>query len=254
MRAEINFVKQGRILENAAAMQVLSEGTRKLLRVETQSNFPQVKLDEILVFDISGGLYDKMRVEFKGPLDSVNSFEVDISEMREPDVVSLRIKLVHMVDGFAKIVQELENLVPESDPFSNTGSSLLPAVYSSDLKVPWAIDLSSSGPRLVICNKNGIGLRLVSDPIFQALIFPRIVHDIARWLAAVPEEDHSEKQRSWVEYLFSLGAELPEWAEIDESDDASEQIESFANLAAVSFSNKFLSVAKLSNLFGFDEE
>lgn len=112
-----------------------------------------------------------------------------------------------------RLLAVADRIRPEPGPDEGGPSPLLPFSPSRDLgQELWRLDLSDDLPRVLINSGVGDWKGFARDSRFQALVFPEVTRQIARWLVrnldAVRDEDHPGS--GWLKFFTSaLGVDPP---------------------------------------------
>lgn len=141
------------------------------------------------------------------PLGTVGSLDLNPSySINERDLgnIRFRIKIVTQEPGSAgKVLAEVDRLSLTED---GNVQSLLEVKPSDDLgQRIWKLEISESGPELLI-NTGVVDWREVGQSaLFQALVFPEAVYEIYKWVAAYEDYDSGSIEEKWKNLFAATG-------------------------------------------------
>jgi len=141
------------------------------------------------------------------PLGTVGSLDLNSSfSINERDLgnIRFRIKVVTQEPGSAgKVLAGVDRLALVDD---GNVQSLLQVKPSDDLgQRIWKLEISESGPELLI-NTGVVDWREVGQSaLFQALVFPEAVYEIYKWVSAYEDYDEGSIEEKWKNLFAATG-------------------------------------------------
>ena len=183
-----------------------------------------------------------------GKLDLPVAFPIDDFDFSD---VSFRIKVIDSKGDSpnALILADADNLKPDSGDFAD---SLLEVKPSEDLgQRIWKIEFTAGRPELLINSSlddwQGVG----KSDLFQSLIFPQVVFEIARWLRSFQTWEDDAPEGLWRKLFKSIGYDPdkePQRKDFNGNDNADEEyaddVDSWADDIASSFATSNKALAK----------
>jgi len=136
-----------------------------------------------------------------GSIDLNRSFELNERDLGN---IRFRIKIVTDEPGIAgKLLAEVDGLKTEDD---GNVRSLLEVKPSDDLgQRIWKIEISESGPELLI-NTALVDWRDVGQsPVFQSLVFPQAVYEIYKWVGKYDAYTEGSIEEKWMDLFSTTG-------------------------------------------------
>lgn len=149
------------------------------------------------------------------PLGTVGSLDLSPSySINERDLgnIRFRIKIVtHELGSAGKVLAEVDRLALTDD---GNVQSLLEVKPSDDLgQRIWKLEISESGPELLI-NTGVVDWREVGQSaLFQALVFPEAVYEIYKWVATYEDYDSGSIEEKWKNLFAATGHDPNELAQ-----------------------------------------
>ncbi|EIF51373.1 hypothetical protein [Sulfurovum sp. AR] len=129
-----------------------------------------------------------------------------LSEFHDPSEIQFRVKIIEPATGM--LLGEVDNLKAGSpnDDESGLGDSLLPIMSENLEDMVWFLDMTDTGPVLLI-NSNQIKSDVSTSDSFRALVFPQIIYQIFTHIYYIEKLDYDEEDTDyWVQlwYKFAI--------------------------------------------------
>jgi hypothetical protein len=237
---------------------VNSDNSQKILLAWNFSKFNFSKSCELVVDLRSTGTTETSRITIGRLEENVNEYEIDISQMRNPDLVRVRLKVCEKdYNGLSRIKAQIDNLIPKPLEADDNARSFLKLAKDDDLEVPWELRFDSGEPCLFITGKKDLYHQLRNrSPWFLPLIMHDVVRQIFLWLADQSDYENYDIAEQWKQFFFDMGCPVDFFNSVDEidSDERSEEVDSQLRLILQSFVKQHNILNELSNLVSFEGE
>ena len=193
---------------------------KKILREDVQlalvkpNDLPEVKVLKLKISHLSLPLSAKVWFEYGGrlgivrePLGTVGSLDLSSSfRLSERDLGNIRFRIKVVTDEPikpGKLLAVVDNL--ERDDGGNV-QSLLEVIPSENLEQRiWKLQISESGPELLINQSLGNWKDVGGSALFQSLVFPQAVYEIYKWLGKYPTFSEGTIEKKWADLFTSTG-------------------------------------------------
>jgi hypothetical protein len=193
---------------------------KKILREDVQlalikpNDLPEVKVLKLNVSHLSLPLSAKVWFEFGGrlgiireSLGTIGSLDLSPSfKLSERDLGNIRFRIKVVADELnkpGKLLAVVNDL--ELDDGGNV-QSLLEVKPSENLEQRiWKIQISESGPELLINQSLSDWKDVGNSALFQSLVFPQAVYEIYKWLGRYQDYNEGTIEKKWADLFASTG-------------------------------------------------
>jgi hypothetical protein len=250
--ASINFTGRQKILLEDVKLRV--EEVAGGYQVSGEIDLKRFNLDEgIVVIEMYRQNYRERKSigHVVGP-DGVPRTHMEVSETFPPySVVSVLlcdIKIVSAKPGAeGKVLAWAQSLRPTygGENADALSKGLLPFVGDSEMgQLLWFTSFEDEQNPIVKINESITDWRsFCRTPVFQALVLPEIVRDLAQWLWKVLDQrDELSIVQQWVEVFKAFGADIEQWQEDHPDGDDSY---SWSSHASIMFAEQFRMLDRL---------
>lgn len=210
-----------------------------------------------LFFELTGGsTTEKHRFEIGDLGDGLGEKQIRIP-VRNPDLITLRfIVVLDDERGFPLIKAQKGGIIPRNLGESNRSRSFLKIVKTSDLTVPWRVEINEDEPILRITDREElfIELRDVSR-LFKPSILPDVVRQVFELLATSDVDFSNRTVKQWIKYFASLScpSDFFESSHSRGDEEQYNEVVQLSHLVSEEFSKKYKILPTIKSIFEPEE-
>lgn len=171
-----------------------------------------------------------------------------LDEVESAEGIQFRILIVDETGEHALILGSGTFRIAGEDPDDKDRKSLVSVVARDLGPLPWKVEFGEESRPTLCINRNIPGAidKMRSDPVFQALVLPAVMHDILRRIFFTDEMDpDAEVYRQWLALVLTF-------TDLEPDDLDREAQERWLDDVVNEFCQRFDLVDRLSNLFRED--
>lgn len=207
MKRTFNYTERKKILREDVQLAIIRPNDLpevKVLQLNL-SRFPILVSSQIW-FEIETGRVGLVRHSLGtvGNIDLNSTYGINERDLGN---IRFRIKIVSNEPGnVGKLLAEIDRLKPETD---GNVRSLLEVKPSDDLEQRiWKLEISESGPELLINTGLGDWREVGESNIFQSLVFPQAVYEIYKWVGKYSEYPEGSIEEQWKNLFMTTGHDI----------------------------------------------
>ena len=208
MLQRLNFTGRIELMRSDVFATLQSTGLKRTILLNWKfDSFNFSSNSEIIVDLRSNGTTETKRISI-GKIDpSITTHEIDISEMRNPDLARIRLKVCEKdTSGITRIRAQIDNLIPENSGADDNARSFLKLAKDDELDIPWELRFESGEPCLFITGKNELFHHLRNrSPWFFTSVMHEVVRQVFVWLVDQSDYENYDIAEKWKQYFLDLG-------------------------------------------------
>lgn len=237
MRRTFNYTKRKKILREDVQLAIIRPNDLPEVRVlQLNLNRLSLPVSSQIWFEIETGRVGLARYSL-GTIGSIDLNSTYRINERDLGNIRFRIKIVSNEEGdVGKLLAEIDRLRPETD---GNVRSLLEVKPSDDLEQRiWKLEISESGPELLINTGLGDWREVGESIIFQSLVFPQAVYEIFKWVGKYSEYPEGSIEEQWKNLFMTTGHDIGQLStreDFSSDDDFDEYLAIRAHEVAQSF-------------------